>query len=113
MVFPQVDELEDVGMPGLEVDSKGSWTLVATLVNISGSRVIGAEHRDDTIRVSISTCDVRSSGANVVNVDANSTGSLGDHGTVLEGVVDALDRVVFHTNEEARGELRIRCPSVE
>ncbi len=28
-------------------------------------------------------------------------------------VVDALERIVFHTNEEARGELRIRRPSIE
>ena len=31
VVLAEVQELEDVGVPGLEVDRKGAWTLVAAL----------------------------------------------------------------------------------
>ena len=39
--------------------------------------------------------------------------SLGDHSTRLEGVVDTLDGVLLHGNEEARRELRVRSTGVE
>jgi hypothetical protein len=48
-----------------------------------------------------------------VNADTKTTGALADHGAVLEGVVDTLNRVVLHTDKEARAELRLRRTSVE
>lgn len=39
--------------------------------------------------------------------------SLGDHGARLEGVVDPLDRVLLHRDEEARRQLRVRRAGVE
>ena len=48
-----------------------------------------------------------------MDVEPNSTGGLADHGTAFEGVVDTLDRVVFHTHKEARAKLRVGCACIE
>ena len=59
VILSQIDELEDVVMPGLDVDGECAWTLVPTLVDITGRRVIGTQHGDDPIRVAVSTSDIR------------------------------------------------------
>ena len=59
MILPQVQEVEDIGMPGLDIDGEGTGTLVSTLVNISSSGIVGSEHWNDTVRIAISTGDVR------------------------------------------------------
>jgi len=41
------------------------------------------------------------SGANAVNIQTDATSSLADHSTVLEGVVNALDGIILHTDKEA------------
>ncbi len=43
----------------------------------------------------------------------NTTSRLGDVSTGLEGVIDALNTVVLHTDEEAGGELRSTGASIE
>ena len=48
-----------------------------------------------------------------MNIQANTTGSFADHGALLECVIDAFDRVVLHTNKEARAELRIWRSGIE
>jgi len=48
-----------------------------------------------------------------MDVQSYSAGGLADHGTSLERVVDALNGILFHGYEEARGELRVGCASVE
>lgn len=42
------------------------------------------------------TCDVAVGGADVVDGQADAAGGLGDARALLEGVVDAVDAVVFH-----------------
>jgi hypothetical protein len=41
------------------------------------------------------------SGTDVVNVEADTTSGFADHSAVLQGIVDTLDRVVLHTDQEA------------
>ena len=53
------------------------------------------------------------SGTDTVDVEADTSSSLADHGAVLEGIVDAVDRVILHADEEARRELRVRGTGVE
>lgn len=36
-----------------------------------------------------------------MNVESDTTGSLTDHGTALEGIVDPVDGVVLHADKEA------------
>ena len=92
---------------------KGTGSLVTTLVDVTSGSIIRPQHGDDTVRVPIGSGNVRPLGSDVVNVETDPTGRLGDHGTRLERVVDALDRVVLHGDQEARGELRVRSTGVE
>src|SRR5690242_18678436 len=62
VVLPQVEETEDVGVPGLKVDGESTRALVATLVDVAGSVVVDTEHRNKTIRGSVGSSDIRASG---------------------------------------------------
>ena len=59
VVLAEVKELKDIRVPWLEVDSEGTRTLVASLVDIASSGIIGTQHGHDTIRVPISASNVR------------------------------------------------------
>ena len=48
-----------------------------------------------------------------MNVETDTTSSLGDHGAGLEGLVYAFNRVVLDLDQEARRELRARGSGVE
>lgn len=48
-----------------------------------------------------------------MNAKTYTTRGLTDHGTVLERVVDTVDGVILHTDEETRAHLRMRCAGVE
>jgi hypothetical protein len=113
VVLAEIEELEDVRVPWLEVDGERSRTLVASLVDIACRVVVDTEHRDNAVRVPVCSRDVRSRRADVVNAESNPTGRLGDESARLEGVVDPLDRVVLHRDEEARGELRVGSSGVK
>lgn len=43
----------------------------------------------------------------------NASSALGDQGTLLEGVVDALYAIIFHLDKETRGHLWLGGSSVE
>mgnify|MGYP001587020265 FL=1 len=113
VVLAEVEELEDVGVPRLEVDGERSGSLVSTLVDVARRVVVDAKHGDDAIGVAVRACDVRARRADVVNAESDPASRLGDESASLERVVDAFDRVVFHRHEEARRELRMRSTGVE
>lgn len=92
---------------------KGTRSLVTTLVDITSSSIVSPQHGHDTVRVPVGSGNVRPLGSNVVNVETDPTGCLGDHGTRLERVVDPVDRVVLHGDQEAGRELRVRGTGVE
>ena len=48
-----------------------------------------------------------------MDVQSDSAGGLGDHGAGFESVVDSLDGVVFHSDEETGGELGVGSAGVE
>jgi hypothetical protein len=48
-----------------------------------------------------------------VCVETNTASVLGDHGADLEGVVDALNAVILHVDEEAGRQLSVRCSCTE
>ncbi len=113
MVLAEVKELEDIRVPRLNVDGKGTGTLVATLVNVSCSVVEDTEHGNDTVADTIGTGNVGASSSDVVDVETDTTSGLGDHGAGLEGVVDTVDRVILHGDKETRRELGVGSTSVE
>ena len=113
VVLAEVEELEDIGVPRLKVDGESTRTLVATLVNIASGVVEDPEHGNDTVGRAVGTGDIGARGANAVNVETDTASHLGDHGASLEGVVDALDAVLLHIDQEARRELGLGSTGVE
>jgi hypothetical protein len=113
VVLAKVEEFKDIGVPGLEIDGKGTRTFVATLIDVSGSVIEDTEHGDDTVGGAVGASDIGSSGPDTVYVEANASSHLGDHGAGLEGVVDALNTVILHVHEEARGQLALRSACIE
>mmetsp|Transcript_58906 Transcript_58906/g.162848 ORF Transcript_58906/g.162848 Transcript_58906/m.162848 type:complete len:327 (-) Transcript_58906:3-983(-) len=113
MVLAEVEPGEDVGVPRLEVHGERALALAAALVNVAGGVVEDAEHRHDAVRGAVRAADVRVGRADVVHGDADAARVLGDGGARLEGVVDALDRVLLHGQKEAARHLRARGARVE
>jgi hypothetical protein len=101
VVLSKIKELEDVRVPGLKVDSESTRSLVATLVNVTSSVVENTQHGNDTVGSTVGTSDIRASGTDSVNVQANTTSHLGNHGTSLEGIIDTVNAVLLHINKEA------------
>lgn len=48
-----------------------------------------------------------------MDVETDTSSSLADHSAALEGIVDAVDGVVLHADEEARRELGVGGSGVE
>jgi hypothetical protein len=88
-------------VPGLEVDGDGALALSAALVHVAGGVVEHAEHWHDAVGVAVGAADVRVRRADVVDRQADAAGVLGDHGALLERVVDTVDGVFLHGQQEA------------
>jgi len=65
MTLPQIQKLEHIRMPRLNVNSKSTRAFVPTLVNVAGGGVVCAEHGDDTVGVVVCACNVGAGGADV------------------------------------------------
>lgn len=76
MVLAEVKELKDISMPWLQVDSKGTRTLVAALVDISGGVVEHTKHGYNSVGGAVGSSNVRSGGTDTVDVKADTSGSL-------------------------------------
>ena len=48
-----------------------------------------------------------------MNAKANAAYRLADHRALLESIIDTLNAVVLHADQEARAELRMRCSCIE
>mmetsp|Transcript_43278 Transcript_43278/g.109704 ORF Transcript_43278/g.109704 Transcript_43278/m.109704 type:complete len:430 (-) Transcript_43278:280-1569(-) len=113
VVLLQLEEVEDVRMPGLQVHGEGSFSLAAALVNIAGGLVEVAEHGDQAVTVPVGAADVAALGTDVGDGNTDASGALGDQSALLQGVVDAVDAVRLHGEQEARRHLRSRCACIE
>lgn len=58
VVLAQVDELEDIGVPRLEVDRKRPGALVPALVDVARGGVVDTEHGHDSVGVAVRASDV-------------------------------------------------------
>ena len=113
MVLLEVEEIEDVGVPRLDVDGEGALALAAALVHVAGRVIEDAEHWDNAVGRSVRATDVGSGGADVVDGEADAAGVLRNLGALLERVVDAADAVLLHGQQEAAGHLRLGRTGVE
>ena len=48
-----------------------------------------------------------------MDVQPNTPRGLTDHGTVFEGIINALDGVVLHADQETRAQLGVGSPSIK
>lgn len=92
---------------------KSTGSLVTTLVDIPSGSIISPQHGHDPVRVPVGSGNVRSLGSDIVDVETDSTGRLGDHRTRLERIIDTLDRVVLHGDQKAGRKLGVGSTSVE
>ena len=100
-------------MPGLQVDREGAFALATALVDVTRGVVEYAQHRYDAVGRAVGAADVGTGRADVVHVEPDTAGGLRDLGAVLQRVVDAVDAVVLHHDEEAGRKLRLRRTGVE
>jgi hypothetical protein len=113
VVLAEIQELKDIGVPRLKVNSKSARALVSSLVDVPGSVVEHAKHRNNTVRRTVGATNVGACGTDAVNIKTDTAGGLRDHGTSLEGVVDTFNAILLHINEEARRQLGLGSTSIE
>jgi len=65
MILPEIQKLEHIRMPRLDVNSKSTRAFVPTLVNVAGGSAVCAEHGDDTVGVVVCACNVGAGGEEV------------------------------------------------
>ena len=99
-------------MPGLDVH--GERPLSATrLIDVSGSRVEHAKHRDNTVGFSICPPDDRVISSHIVDMKTDPSCPFRDLGTLLESVINTIDGISFVGSEKARRHLWSMRSSVE
>ena len=113
IVLSKLQELVDIRVPRLEVNCKCAFPLAATLVDIPCSIIVYLEHGDETIRIAVCASNVRGAGSDAVHSETNTTSVLGDHCSLLQSVVDTLNRVLAHGKKEAGAHLRPHSSTVE
>ena len=105
VILPEIQPIEDVGMPGLQVHSKSTLPLATTLIYIAGCVIEDTKHGNNAIRGSISASNVTAGSPNIVNRQTNPTSRLADHCTLFQSIVYALDTILLHAYQEAAAEL--------
>lgn len=101
MVLPQLQELIDVCVPGLQVYSEGSLSLSTSLVNVSGCVIEHPQHGHKSIRIAVGSSDIGVSGSDAVHGKSNASSKLRDDGSLFECVIDPLNGVLFHGEQKA------------
>ena len=108
----QLEELLDVGVPGLEVDA-GRALAAAALVDGGDRAVEGLEPRHDAVGQTVGALDERCPCADAVPGDADAAGELREPGDVGVALVDALEAVLGRVEQIARRHLRVAGARVE
>ena len=73
------------------------FVLVGPLVHL----LENTQHGHDAIASAIGATDVAVAGTDIVNAETNASSVLGYDGTLLESIVDSIDRVALHGEQEA------------
>lgn len=83
VVLSELQEINDVCMPRLQVDREGALALAATLVHVASRVVVHFKHGHQTIAVAVGAADVAVTGADAMNSKADAAGELADHSALL------------------------------
>lgn len=111
-VVPQLQELLDVGVPGLQVDA-GRALAPAALVDRGHGRVQRAQPGHDAVGVTVRTPDEGAARTHPGPGDADASGVLGQPRHLAVPVVDPLQLVARRVEQEAGRELRAARAGVE
>src|SRR5690606_24299912 len=101
----------DVHVPGFQVGTHSAFAL-ATLVNGNGGIVHHFQERHNALGLAVGALDVRTQGTHRGPVVAQATGKFGQHGVVVDRVVDAR-QVVRNGGQVAAGQLWTQGTGVE
>src|SRR6201999_2166935 len=106
VVLAQIEELEYIRMPGLEIDRKSALAFTTALIHITRRIVVNAQHGDDTVAGAIGAAYIGTGGPDIMDGQTDAAGALGDLGGLFERVIDAIDAVILHGKKEAGTHLR-------
>ncbi|CRM96417.1 hypothetical protein [Pseudomonas sp. 22 E 5] len=110
-VLAQLDELFDVHVPGFQVGTHRAFALAA-LVDRNGGVVHDFEERYDALGLAVGALDVGTQCTYRGPVVAQATGEFGQHGVVVDRVVDAR-QVIRHGGQVAARQLWAQGTGVE
>ena len=113
VVLLEVEELEDVGVPRFKVHGDGTLALATALVDVASRVVEDTKHGDDAVGGAVGALDVGTLRADVVDGKTDATSRLRNQSALLQGVVNAVEGIVLHRQQEARGHLRHGGAGVE
>ena len=110
-VLAQLHEVLNIEMPCFQISAHGAFTFAAL---IHGHRsIIGhLEERNNALAFAVGALDVRSSGANIGPVIAQTAGPFGQARVIGHQLEDALE-IVIHRAQVAGGKLRMQRACVE
>merc|ERR1719215_2367058 len=100
MVLLELQEIVDVCVPRLDVHRKSTLAFAAT-INVARSLVERAQHGDNTVAMPVGTTDVSALRPHARDSNTDATSTLGDLRTLLQGVIDAVDTIRLHRQQEA------------
>ncbi len=111
-VVAELQELLDVGVPGLQVHT-GRALAPAALVDGGDRGVEGAQERDDAVRLAVGAPDQRAARADARVREADAAGVLGEPGDLRVARVDRVQVVQRRVQQVAAGHLRVLGTRVE
>mmetsp|Transcript_40893 Transcript_40893/g.85770 ORF Transcript_40893/g.85770 Transcript_40893/m.85770 type:complete len:437 (-) Transcript_40893:90-1400(-) len=113
VILPQIQHVEDVGVPRLDVDGEGAGTLPPALVDVVGGGVVDAQHRDEAVGDAARALDEGSAGADFIDAESDAAGSLGNHSTTLQRIVNPINRIIAHLHQKTTAQLRMGRPRMK
>ena len=90
-----------ISMPRFEVDGEGALTLTAPLIHVPSGFVKHTEHRHETVRMAVRSANVGAGSADFGDGETDTARRFGNLSALLQCVVDAVDRIRGHGEQEA------------
>ena len=100
-------------MPGLQVNGKRTFPLTTALIHVAGRVVEHAQHRNDPVRGSVGPLNVCTCCPDVVNAQTNPPGRLRNLGRLFQGIINTINGVVLHGEQETARHLGFGRTGVE
>jgi len=113
VVLFHVQEVENIGVPRFQIHRKRAFSFTPALIYVTRGIVEYPKHGHNAVGGSVGAFDVGTRCPNVVDTQTNPPRRLRDFGCLFECVINAFDRVIFHSQQKARTHLRLGCSGVK